>query len=129
MSKLETSEVRSSIADPVVDEVALRAMVDGDQALLKELVLLFADEFPISLAKIRAAVDTGNAKALENAAHALKGCVSNFSAQAAVGSALKLEMLGREGNIDGAAETYVLLEEQLTILLQRLQAIAVIGLT
>ncbi len=93
-------------------EVAL-ARLGGDENLLKEIAALFLREYPETVAGIRRAIDDGDAQALEQTAHSLKGSVSNFGARGAYAAALKLEMLGRQAVLAEARETLAELEHAL----------------
>ena len=74
---------------------------------------LFLEELPQGLAAIREAISRRDARNLERAAHALKGSVGNFVAQRAFDAALELEMMGREGNLEGVDEAFANLEREL----------------
>jgi signal transduction histidine kinase/DNA-binding response OmpR family regulator len=87
--------------------------VDGDRDLLREVAAIFWEECPRLLAEINAASLSGDGKALERAAHRLKGSVSNFGASTATDLALKLEMMGRSRDLAGAGETVAGLGEEL----------------
>jgi two-component system, sensor histidine kinase and response regulator len=100
-------------AGPGIAEAEILARFDGDVELVRELAGMFLDECPKYLGDIREAINSGNAKGLEHSAHTLKGSVGNFSTKDAHASALQLEILGRLGSIDGAAEILQKLEEQL----------------
>jgi two-component system sensor histidine kinase/response regulator len=91
-------------ASEVFDRAAALERVGGDLELLAELAGLFLDDHPKLLAAIRAAIASGNHQALEQAAHTLKGSVSNFCARAAAEAALRLERMGREGDLARATE-------------------------
>ena len=58
------------------------------------------------------------------AAHSLKGAVDNFVARAAYEAALRLETLGRNGNLAGAEEAYTELEKEMNRLLPVLANLA-----
>jgi two-component system sensor histidine kinase/response regulator len=96
-----------------IDEAEILARFEGDIELLRELAGIFIDECPNYLAAIREAILSANPKALETSAHTLKGSLGNFSTKDAHASALQLEILGRLGSVDGAAEILQKLEEQL----------------
>jgi CheY-like chemotaxis protein len=98
---------------PEIEEAEILARFDGDVDLLRELAGIFIDECPNYLCNIREAIHSGNAKALEHSAHTLKGSVGNFTTKDAHASALQLEILGRLGSVDGAAEILQKLEEHL----------------
>ena len=99
--------------------------VDGDEVLLSDLAKLFCDESPRMLSAIQNAITQKSAVDLERAAHSLKGSVANFAAQQAVELALKLERLGRAGEIDNAQRTFEALStevERVRVALILLQA-------
>ena len=78
----------------VFDQHATLARVQGDREILQEVVQLFCAETPELLAAMRAAIARGDSQALQRAAHALKGTVRSFGAQAAGDAALRLEVMG-----------------------------------
>jgi HPt (histidine-containing phosphotransfer) domain-containing protein len=95
----------SSAAGPtaaIVDRAALLDRLGGDEDLLREITSIFLDEYPILIQEIRTAVATLDAKAIERAAHSLKGSVANFGAPGATRAALRLETLGRKGQMEEA---------------------------
>ncbi len=102
----------SAAKGEAMDEELL-ARFGGDANLLRELAELFIQACPKMLADIRDALQKRNAKALERAAHSLKGCVGNFFSQGARETAQQLESLGRSGELAGADELTRLLEEQI----------------
>jgi two-component system, sensor histidine kinase and response regulator len=93
-------------------EVAM-ARVGGDAELLKEIAVLFLENYEIWLAELREAGAKGDADAVQRTAHGLKGSVANFGAAAA---ALKLENLGRSGELAGMPESLAALEAALKTL-------------
>ncbi len=101
-----------SIASPVNWEEAL-ARVEGDRQLLADMAKLFLEDGPKLFSEARAAVAQGDSKALERAAHALKGSAGNFSAHATYQAALNLEKIGRGGDLTAAEEACGLLEQEL----------------
>jgi HPt (histidine-containing phosphotransfer) domain-containing protein len=90
-------------------EVAL-ARVGGDLELLKEIAVLFLENYQVWLAEIRQATELGDAQAVERTAHGLKGSVANFGARKAVEASLSLESLGRSRDLTGATESLAALE-------------------
>jgi CheY-like chemotaxis protein len=90
--------------DDLFGQMMLR--FDGDLAFMMELTTAFLDECVNLLGAMREAVKQGDASALARAAHSLKGAVANFPAQPAVEAALRLEMIGRQGDLTHAAEAY-----------------------
>ena len=73
------------------------------------------------LADIRTTIANGDARALEFAAHRLKGLVSNFDAAEARQRALQLERMGRDVDLALAEATYRRLEGHVARLQQALE--------
>jgi len=108
-------------ADGVIDHAALLAGVDGDRRLLRELIHLFLADCPQGLAKIKDAIRCGDAGALGRAAHTLKGSVGNFARKSAFAAAQRLEIMGRDGNLDKAGGVFRTLESELARLTEELR--------
>lgn len=70
-----------------------------DLELVTELIELFLEESPKLLVDVQLAVQRRDAKAIERTAHRLKGSAGNFGRNATVETALRLEVLGRTGNL------------------------------
>ena len=68
------------LADPSFDPDDVLARVEGNRDLLAELVDIFRAEYPRLLANLRHSVETGDARGVQEAAHAIKGTVGNFGA-------------------------------------------------
>jgi PAS domain S-box-containing protein len=96
----------------VLDPRALLARVAGDRKLLRELVEIFRAECPSNVARIRGALEQGDAEALRKAAHAFKGSLANLSAARAVEAAFRLEQMGRSGDLSEAAAAFSELEAE-----------------
>jgi HPt (histidine-containing phosphotransfer) domain-containing protein len=61
---------------------------------------------------------------LREAAHALKGAVSNFAAASATEAAQRLQKMGETGDLTAARSAYALLEDEIARLRQALRVIA-----
>jgi HPt (histidine-containing phosphotransfer) domain-containing protein len=66
------------------------------------LAVIFLEDCPTRLSAIQAGVEGRDGAALLEAAHALRGSVANFGATRAVEAALKLELMGKAGDLTGA---------------------------
>jgi HPt (histidine-containing phosphotransfer) domain-containing protein len=99
--------------------------VGGDVELLKEVIELFLDDYPSTFEKIKNAVDSSDASALEHHAHSLKGSVSTFGAGPAFEAAFELEKQGRAGDLGGAHDGLLRLEQALEALRPELQSLKV----
>jgi HPt (histidine-containing phosphotransfer) domain-containing protein len=82
-------------SEAVFDKEVALSRVGGDVELLKEIAVLFLDDYPKSLSELREAVKARDPKRVERSAHGLKGSVSNFGARLAVEAAFQLESMGR----------------------------------
>lgn len=107
---------------PRFDKAQALVRVGGDEDLLKEVAALFLDDIPNMVAAIDQAISKGDPKAIERAAHTLKGCVSNFGAADAHDAALELEKMGREQSIARAQDGYAVLLTRLEELKPELQS-------
>ena len=110
-------------SSPGMDRNAAMARVGGDAALLREIAGLFLTESEKQIQEIRSAIATGDAHAVEQAAHSLRGAVANFGAAAAVAAAQRLEQLGSAGDLKDAAAALTALERTLTTLCAELRAL------
>ncbi len=110
-------EIHDSGINTVQDSVGVMdldgalALVMDDMELLCEIIEIFNEDYPKQLRKIKIAIKEGDGPLLRNAAHTIKGSISTFCAKRAFDLALKLEMMGREGDLSGADEGYVKLEK------------------
>ncbi len=97
----------------VIDTKAALQRVDGDVQFLRELLDLFVDEAPQVMADIRAAIACHDAEALARAAHSLKGAAANLAATAAAEAALRLEHMGRAGDLSESPRACDTLEAEI----------------
>ncbi len=98
------------------------ARVEGDQALLRELIQLFLDDYPKTMEELRTAISQGDLRSLERHAHTLKGSASNFEAIPAVTAGLQLETSGYQKDLTNVAQQMKDLEAALADLHVELQA-------
>lgn len=108
----EESEA-SEPAGKVLDLTAALARVNSDEELFREIAGVFLDAYPELLSNIQDAITSDDAQALERSAHALKGTVGNFNAASAYEASLRLEKLGRAGDMVQASEAYATLEAEI----------------
>jgi PAS domain S-box-containing protein len=90
---------RPAAVEPALDPEEVLARFDGDRALLGELVGLLRTETPRLLSDMRRGVESDDAMAAAQAAHTLRGAVSNFGACRLGQMALELETTAREGRL------------------------------
>jgi HPt (histidine-containing phosphotransfer) domain-containing protein len=94
------------------DHAEAMRQAGGDADLLCEVMGLFVQELPQREADLRRALERRDAKGLEHAAHSIKGSCAVFGATATRAAAHRLELLGRAGSFEGAAESFALLSKE-----------------
>jgi two-component system sensor histidine kinase/response regulator len=99
--------------ETLVDLDTALQRLGGDQQLLETVVQMFLEECPSLMTKLRSAVLRQDARALELAAHTVKGLVANFGASTACELALKLELMGKDRNLSDSAAIATALETEL----------------
>jgi signal transduction histidine kinase/DNA-binding response OmpR family regulator len=104
----------------ILDEAALLEECDNDKSLLSRMVEIFDRDARDRLPRLREAVCSGNAAAVKQEAHALKGGIGSFYAKAAYDTAYILEQMGADGDLGAAQATLQTLESQLQSLRQKL---------
>ncbi len=114
-SNEETKEVASAggSSGDVIDRAAALERVDGDTELLGEIAQLFLDDVDALTAEIRQAVSDADPARIMRSAHRLKGSVATLAAHAAADAALRLENIGRSGEIAGATAALASLEAEM----------------
>jgi len=75
----------------------------GDEKLLQEVIEIFLEEAPKHLSALQIALDQGSGEAVESAAHSLKGELGYLSMSELSSSALNLEEMGRNSDLDGVS--------------------------
>jgi len=90
--------------ESVLDLSEAMSNMDGDAELLQEIVDIFMETAQPQLDSIRQCIQIDDVNQVAIQAHAMKGGASNFCARKFVTSALGLEMLAKDGSLDGAAE-------------------------
>jgi two-component system sensor histidine kinase/response regulator len=109
---------------PIFNLTEALSRVDGDEDLLKELIEVFAEEYPAWIADLRAAVAAADAPWVRRAAHTIKGAVDNCGAGSAFDAAFRLERMAGEGRLTGADEAVAALDQEIQRLLPALRGYA-----
>jgi HPt (histidine-containing phosphotransfer) domain-containing protein len=111
----------------VMDWAKALEVVQGDRALLKDMIDAFLEEYPRMLDDIRLSIATSDRAVLQRAAHTVKGSMRYFGAHVAFDRAYELECMGREGIFDGAPQQLQRLETELLRLKPALLAFSQTG--
>lgn len=85
---------------------------DGDKEFLMEVLDGFLKNVTARIGIIRNAISAGNAEVVRKEAHSIKGGASNLTANAVSKIALKLERIGKSGNLEGGLELLERLEAE-----------------
>jgi two-component system, sensor histidine kinase and response regulator len=100
----------------VIDRSRLDELADlGDEEntqWLRSIVENFREDAASRIVKLVVAAETGDAKQLEQVAHALKGSCGNIGAMSMAAHAGSLQMLGRSGSVHGAVDMIGALERE-----------------
>jgi CheY-like chemotaxis protein/HPt (histidine-containing phosphotransfer) domain-containing protein len=113
-----TAPPESSSADEsVVNWSEALEGTEGDHELLLSMTEAFLEESPQLLATIRDTIAKNATAELQTAAHALKSTLCFFGAVTASDAAATLEGMGRKGNLEGAEETLMSLQREVTRLI------------
>jgi len=83
----------------IMDLTELLERVENDRELIRELLLIFKEEFPRHLQALRDAVDSMDGERVAAEAHTMKGMLSTLSATSAARAAARLEQLGRSRKV------------------------------
>lgn len=118
----ESAEMEA--ASPALDREAMLARLGGDEDLLLQVAAMFLKSYPEMLENVRDAVVRRDGLALEQAAHTLKGSVTNFGAAVATGAADALEEKGRRADLSDADGILAALETELIRLRVELEELA-----
>ncbi len=103
----------------------LLSRVGGDAQLAQKIIATFLQDTPKRMAGIQKALKQKHGQNLASLAHALKGSVSIFDANAARSSSERLQDLGRANDFQGTAPVYKQLKEEIAELEANLRRYAV----
>lgn len=114
----------SASADLTIDVPSLRDRVADQLPLLRELLVVFREQYPTQFELIRESASRNDAEGLRKAAHRLIGTLACFSANRAVAAARKLERAAAQGDLASAAEGVAAIEREVAAVSQALDIIA-----
>lgn len=95
--------------------------VNGDEALLRELVGIFLDEYPMVLRNIGAGIRQQSFDQVRKFSHKLKGTALQFSGSGVSALAASLERMGLEKSLQDAERLFSNLEHETEELARSLQ--------
>jgi HPt (histidine-containing phosphotransfer) domain-containing protein len=112
------------MSSSLIDLAELLARVENDRELMRDLLLIFKEEFPKCQQALHDAVKSLDAKRVASEAHTLKGMLSNLAAHEVAGSAARLEQLGRSGETSEFVEGLATFDKLAKELLQQVDSVA-----
>jgi two-component system sensor histidine kinase/response regulator len=104
-----------------VDESALHSLQEESEDDLSELVEIFTSSAPTTMAQIRDALQRSNASDLYMAAHTLKGSCSNLGKSPLRDLGAQIELIARDGTIEGTADLVASAEKELRSFIEALK--------
>jgi len=108
-------------ADAAAERGRLVASFGGDEALVRELITLFLEDYPSIAHEIETALARGDLAVVDGAAHRLKGSLGQYGFEAAYRAAGELETQARQGNAGKAVDAWKALEQMLLRLVPMLE--------
>lgn len=112
----------SSASNTIWDRADVLNRVDNDRELLHEILGIFREDYPPTLAAVRSTVQSGDVEESAALSHKLKGMLSNVGAVAAATAASELESLASAKNASSLIDAYAALEHESNALLHELDA-------
>ncbi|NOT95477.1 MAG: response regulator [Nitrospira sp.] len=106
----------------IFDTTTMLRNIGGDRELLDQLIVLFLQRYQTMLENIRIALAGQDQRAIEQAAHLLKGTAGNLCAPEVVLAAGRLEALGRLGTLLDAPIIYTQIEVAVVRLVRVMEA-------
>ncbi|MCH7725927.1 MAG: response regulator, partial [Planctomycetes bacterium] len=100
----------------VVDWSTALRNVNGNQKLLDDVVQLLLDDSSRMLSRVREAIGDGDASALKQSAHSLKGSMLFLGETQASREAQQIENMGASGDLNGAENRLTNLDGQMELL-------------
>jgi len=101
----------------------LLARVDGDRDLLSGLIEIFLTDAPGMLVDLRCSVERGDAAAVRQQAHLLRGSAGLFGAAGTLAAAMAIETLAKDGDLAAASPHLRMLEQEIVYLTGHLRRV------
>ncbi len=111
-------------AEPCLDWQGALGNLEGDEDLLIELTGMFFDQCPKLMAEIEEAIASEAPSDLRRAAHTLKGSANIVGGRAVAATAMRLEYIGRDEQLDAAGPVLRELQHKVAELQTALRGVA-----
>jgi two-component system sensor histidine kinase/response regulator len=111
-----------SHSDPAWNVAELLERVDNDQELLRDLLNIFKEDFPLTMRSLESAVAAGDLKEAARLAHTLKGMLSSLGGVRTAAAAARLEVIASAGETASLKDALDALKCEAASLLPELEA-------
>jgi HPt (histidine-containing phosphotransfer) domain-containing protein len=112
-------------APSIIDLPTFEALKESMGAdFIGELIATYFEEIPQLLSKLQQALEKQDCEGFRQAAHSIKSTSNSFGALEFGALAKDLEMMGREGKLDGAAEKVRTLVRDYGVVTKRLEELS-----
>jgi PAS domain S-box-containing protein len=108
---------------PIFDKEALMERMDGDIELARQSISTYMEQMPQQIESLKIGIESANAEEISNCAHGIKGSSANLGGMALSSIASEMEKTARSGKVEEAAGMLAEVEEQLSLLIKRLQEV------
>jgi HPt (histidine-containing phosphotransfer) domain-containing protein len=95
----------------------------GDARIFVELIESFLTDMPQLLTTMRQSLEQGDASGIHTTAHSLKSESADFGAMTLSGLCKELEMMGKAGTLEGAADLVAQVEVEYKRVKEALEAV------
>jgi HPt (histidine-containing phosphotransfer) domain-containing protein len=119
-TQLPSEEAMAIDRAAVIDRDAALKRLGGDESLFRAMVRFFDEDSPGLLEDIRSGIRSSDSEQVARAAHTLKGLAANFNAEAAAGTAARMQEIGQSGDLSPAEAALSELEAELSRLYRAL---------
>jgi HPt (histidine-containing phosphotransfer) domain-containing protein len=106
------SSERGAQTPDIIDLAEATQRIPGGPDAVREMAQLLMEECPRLMQQIRDGLAEQDAAVVGRGAHTLKSAADVFGAKAVVASAFRIEMMGRDGNLEAAATELGELEKE-----------------
>ena len=98
-------------AGGVMDLGELMARLEYDRDLLRDVLEIFLEEFPVLYGRLQEALAMGEMREVRVTAHTLKGMLASLSFGRASAAAMRIEQMAADFRVDGMSEEMQRMEE------------------
>jgi HPt (histidine-containing phosphotransfer) domain-containing protein len=112
-SNPETPAATADLQPPVFDRDEMLKRIGDDLQAISDQIDSFLDETPRLMTDLRQALNSRDSRSVERLSHRLKTLARNFGLNQTVAEGLRLEVMGRQGDLSEAEPVYVALQDAL----------------